>query len=246
MTCSDTRKQLTAYLDGELDADRGTVVRGHLRTCEACRDIAEREAVLRDGLRALEPVDPPPSLWANVQAKLADAEVAEAQRPAWRRALARWARLVSPPRLALAGTALAAAFVLVWWRHTPAPEPVLTDQGKTVIKSSPPPVPVAVQPLCKSIVPTPPAADVTADIDGEADRVTAMYCAEAENQLRAAAAAPLRADQRKAFDARVVELRGRIDKAADARAAHKALRELIKFTAQSVARDDVALAEVAP
>jgi len=244
MTCSDTRKQLTAYLDGELDADRGTVVRGHLRTCEACRDIAEREAVLRDSLRALEPVDPPPSLWANVQAKLADAEVAEAQRPAWRRALARWMRVASPPRLALAGTALVAAFVLVWWRHTPAPEnkviwipPVVIQHGQQVVK---------VEPLCKSIVPTPPAADMTADIEGEADRVTTMYCAEAESQLRAAAAAPLSADQRKAFDARVAELRGRIDKAGDARTAHKALRELIKFTAQSVARDNVALAEVGP
>lgn len=244
MTCSDTRKQLTAYLDGELDADRGTVVRGHLRTCEACRDIAEREAALRDGLRALEPVDPPPSLWANVQAKLAEAEVAEAQRPAWRRALARWARVASPPRLALAGTALAAAFVLVWWRHTPAPvaEPpheaiVVPPQ---VIKS------VAIQPLCKSIVATPAAADMTADIEGEADRVTAMYCAEAESQLRAAASTAWSAGQRKAFDARVAELRGRIDKAGDARTAHKALRELIRFAEQSVARDDVALAEVAP
>jgi len=245
MNCSDTRKQLTAYLDGELDADRGTVVRGHLRTCEACRDIAEREAVLRDGLRKLEAVDPPASLWANVQAKLADAEVAEAQRPAWRRALARWMRVASLPRLALAGTALAAALVLVWWRHTP-PQPV--EQSHEVI-SVPSPVinpVVEVKRLCKSIVATPPAADVTADIEGEADRVTAMYCAEAESQLRAAAAVAWSADQRKAFDARVAELRCRIDQAADARTAHKALRELIRFAEQSVARDSVALAEVTP
>ena len=45
MTCERVRAQLTSYLDGELDGDAGTVVRGHLRTCEACRAIAADEAV---------------------------------------------------------------------------------------------------------------------------------------------------------------------------------------------------------
>ena len=53
MTCDDVRPQLTPYLDGELEDDRGSAVRGHLRGCEACRTAADEEAALRDGLRAL-------------------------------------------------------------------------------------------------------------------------------------------------------------------------------------------------
>jgi anti-sigma factor RsiW len=66
MKCSDARSQLTAYLDGELEGDRGSAVRGHLRGCGACRSAAAEEAALRDELRALPPLDPPASLWAGV------------------------------------------------------------------------------------------------------------------------------------------------------------------------------------
>ncbi|MDQ3369844.1 MAG: zf-HC2 domain-containing protein, partial [Myxococcota bacterium] len=78
MKCDDVRPRLTAYLDGELEGDRGTVVRGHLRSCEACRQVASDEAALRDGLRALPTLDPPPAMWATIQAQLAASEVAEA------------------------------------------------------------------------------------------------------------------------------------------------------------------------
>jgi hypothetical protein len=244
MTCSDTRAKLTAYLDGDLDADRGTVVRGHLRTCAACRDIAEREAVLRDGLRALPPVDPPASLWANVQAKLAAAEVVESQRPAWRRALARWTRSAWMPRLALAATAAGAAVVLLWWRHQPQPD---------VVVQTPPPSPAiqvviksdSVAPLCKPTTQA-EAQDVTADLDAEADRVTASYCSEAESQLAEAAKADWPAAERKAFDARVAELRQRLAQASEPRLRHKVLRELIRYAQTARARDAVALAEVTP
>ena len=104
MKCDSVRAKLTAYLDGELEGERGSAVRGHLRSCDACRQVAADEAALRDGLRALPPVDPPPSLWAGVQQRLAAAEVADAERPAWRRALA-W---LSPraPQIGLATAAL--------------------------------------------------------------------------------------------------------------------------------------------
>ena len=95
MSCDDVRPRLTGYLDGELEGDRGSVIRGHLRECAACRSVAVHEAALRDELRRLPPIDPPASLWAGVQARLAEAEVADARRPAWRRALARWVPLAS-------------------------------------------------------------------------------------------------------------------------------------------------------
>src|ERR1700761_6631315 len=90
ITCDTIQPRLTAYLDGELADEDGSEVRGHLRECAACRQIARDEAALRDGLRQLAPVDPPASLWAGVQAQLAAAEVADAHTPWWRRAWRRW------------------------------------------------------------------------------------------------------------------------------------------------------------
>ena len=90
MKCETVREQLTSYLDGEIDDDRGSAIRGHLRGCDACRGAASDEALLRDGLRQLPPVDPPASLWAGVQRQLAAAEVADADKPRWRRTVARW------------------------------------------------------------------------------------------------------------------------------------------------------------
>ncbi len=98
--CEHVRPQLTGYLDGDVDAETGAVVRGHLRECGACRDIAQAEAALRDGLRALPTVDPPSSMWNAVRARLAEAEVADAHRPAWRRAVARWTQSLSSSWLA--------------------------------------------------------------------------------------------------------------------------------------------------
>jgi len=132
--CQHAREQLTAYLDGELEGDRGSAVRGHLRECEECRQVAENEAALRDGLRALPPVDPPASLWSGVQARLAQEEVADARRPAWRRALARPLLWLRPQPLSLAGAAIATVVVLVVWktRHEEppavAPSPVAHEQ----------------------------------------------------------------------------------------------------------------------
>src|SRR5688572_16609012 len=107
MKCESIRTQLTAYLDGELEGERGSAVRGHLRGCDACRQAASDEAALRDGLRALPPLDPPASLWAGVQRQLAAAEVKDAERPAWRRVLARWA--LRAPQIGFGGAVIAAA-----------------------------------------------------------------------------------------------------------------------------------------
>ena len=106
MNCEDVRPQLTSYLDGELEDDRGSAVRGHLRECDSCRAASDDEAALRDGLRALPALDVPSTLWANVQRQLAEAEVADAHTPRWRRVMRRWAQWMTP-RFALASGALA-------------------------------------------------------------------------------------------------------------------------------------------
>lgn len=239
MSCDDVRPRLTAYLDGDLDDERGSVVRGHLRACDACQQIATTEAALRDGLRQLPPVDPPASMWAGIQARLAEQEVAHAQRPAWRRALARWAPVA--PRFATGGLLATAAIAILWWRSqqgSDAPVPVTPDP------------PVAVSPPNKITGPTQvvvaadSSSDVTADLAGEAARVTATYGDAAEELLALAGEArgEWSIEQKDVFDARVAELRGAISEAAEGRPRHRAWRALIRYLQGAVVRDDIALA----
>lgn len=238
MTCDDVRPRLSGYLDGDLDADRGAVVRGHLRTCEACRTIATDEAALRDGLRQLPTIDPPASMWAGIQARLADEEVAHSQRPAWRRALARWAP--SAPRFAAGGLLAAAAVAILVWRAqrgpdapavTPEPAPIAATQPKVIGPT-------------QVVVGSDSSADVTADLAGEAARVTATYADAAEELLALAGEArgQWTTEQKDAFDAHVVELRASVTSAAEGRPRQRAWRELIRYLQGAVVRDDVALA----
>ena len=239
MSCERIRTQLTAYLDGELEGHDGSVVRGHLRECAACRQAASDEAALRDGLRSLPPVDPPPSLWAGVQAQLAAAEVADAKRPAWRRALARW--MPSAPRFA-AGTLVAAAAIgVLWWRtqRTPDDGPA-PDQAIATPSKAPDPAPAP----APSPVAPPEGGDITADLAAEPARQTETYGDAAEELLALAgeARASWDSEQQTAFDTRVSELRGQIDRAPDGRPKQKAWRALIRYLQGAIVRDEIALA----
>lgn len=236
MNCSDVQEQLTAYLDGDLADDRGSAVRGHLRSCEACRQIAADEGALRDGLRDLPPVDPPPSLWANVQAQLANAEVADAKKPGWRRALGRWSMLLVPSwqQFALGGVAAAAIITFVVWRSQ--------REGDA-------PVPPTAPEIARTAVPAPieppsTTGDVTDDLAAEATRVTDSYADAAEELLALANEERARwtPEQRDTFDAHVADLRQTIESAADGRPKQKAWRGLIRYLQNAAVRDEVAFA----
>lgn len=237
MNCHDVEQQLTAYLDGELADDRGSAIRGHLRSCEACRAIAADEGALRDGLRDLSPVDPPASLWANVQARLASAEVADAKKPAWRRALGRWSRMLAPswPQLAFGAAAAAAIVTFVVWRSQRSDEPA-TKPAPELAKQAPVAVPA----------PPPEEAhgDVTADLAGEAQRVTDTYADAAEELLALANEERARwtPAERDTFDAHVADLRRAIETADAGRPQQKAWRSLIRYLQSAAVRDEVALA----
>jgi hypothetical protein len=231
VTCEDTRPQLTAYLDGELEGDRGSAVRGHLRECEACRQVAGDEAALRDGLRSLPPVDPPATLWSGVQARLAAAEVADSKKPAWRRAVARW---LMPQQLAFAGVAFAALAVLVVWKSR-RDEP-----------AAPPPPPVAVQQVLiqPSAAPAPVAdsGDVTAELAAAPARETDGYAdsAAALKKLAIEARSGWSDERKHGFDAHMATLETAIDHADQGRARQAAYRALIRYLQRVVVRDEVA------
>jgi hypothetical protein len=241
MTCDDVRPRLTAYLEGDLDPDRGTVVRGHLRSCDACRKIAGQEAMLRDELRALPPLDPPSTMWTSIQAQLAAAEVAESKRPAWKRALARWTPML--PRFAM-GSALAVAAVgiLVWRTHETEPRAKLIDTPSPQIHASAPPVAVAPTPGCN--LEGPANTDVTADLADEPARVTACHAQTARELLALAneARGNWTDEQRASFDAQVAELRTAIDTAEDERLRQRAWRAMNRYLLNALTRDQVALA----
>jgi hypothetical protein len=210
--------------------------------------VASDEAALRDGLRALPTLDPPPSLWAGVQARLAAEEQAEAARPRWRRALARWAPAM--PRFAAGGLVAAAAVTVVWWRTqraeeaTPVAEvPTVVEQPRQVIKPDhDPPAPVAVKPATNAAkCRTPEAGDVTADLALDAGRMDACYAAAVEELLGLVetARAGWSAEQRTELDARVAELRAAVDAADEGRPRQRAQRSLIRYLQNALVRDEV-------
>jgi hypothetical protein len=90
-------------------------VRGHLRVCTTCAERVEDEARVREAAASLEPLDPPGELWSAIDAHLAEAEIADAERSRvwlwWQRALdgARRHRIA----FGVAGAAAAAALA-VW------------------------------------------------------------------------------------------------------------------------------------
>lgn len=72
MDCDATRKEMGAYLDGELPAEHAAGLQRHLEACSACADelkewravIGQVEAERRSDLR------PPPELWQAIETKL--------------------------------------------------------------------------------------------------------------------------------------------------------------------------------
>jgi anti-sigma factor RsiW len=239
MKCEHAREQLTSYLDGELDGDRGSALRGHLRTCEACRLVARDEAALRDGLRTLPPVDPPASLWAGVQARLAAAEMADADKPAWRRTLGRWAEQAMRPRFTAIGFGVATAIAILAWRssqHAEQQPPIAPMVRAPMIVAPPAPTPA----------PAVVDVDVTADLANEAARRSQDYAAAADELLREAqeVRGHWTDDRKQAFDARVVELRHKVDGAGEERKRHAAYRALIRYLQGAAVRDEVAMAGV--
>jgi hypothetical protein len=246
MTCDKVRTQLTAYLDGELADDRGSAVRGHLRTCEACRTAASEEAALRDGLRALPQVDVPASLWAGVQARLAAEEVADAERPPWRRMLARWTPRM--PQLALGSVVIAAAVVVLVVRAQQTDDvasPSISEATRIE------PVVFAAQRDATRPGPSPAVSadddrDVSVALAAAPAEVTADYAATALELLPLAQEARARwtEEQQRAFDVHVAELQQAVTAAPAERERHRAYRALIRYLQRAAIRDDVALASI--
>lgn len=165
MNCRDLQAQVVAYLDGELDDERASACRGHLRTCVDCRGLADEHAALREALTTLPTPEPPAALWRDINARLGAAEVADSERgrvaQAWAR-LRAWSRPVLWPT-AMVASAGAIALVVVQLRAGATTAPLaLTPPSAPEHVAIAPPAPVA--------LPLRDAVDEQAEIarDGEA------------------------------------------------------------------------------
>ncbi len=244
MTCDKVKPQLTAYLDGELADDRGSAVRGHLRGCADCRQSATDEAALRDGLRVLPPVDPPASLWAGVQARLAAEEVADSERPAWRRVLARW--MPKAPQFALGGAVLAAAVVLLVIRANRNDDS--TERSQPTVSTPTKIEPVVIAPHHST---TPPVLaddnrDVSDVLASAPTQVSEDHAVVVRELLPLAQEARARwtETQRQTFDTKLAELQREVGAAKTERIRQRHYRALIRYLQRAAIRDDVAFASI--
>jgi len=120
LTCTAVRERISAFLDGELSAERAEAVRGHLATCAQCAawhaELAATDRLL-DRAGAIAPADDfTAAVLARVRARRAESAAARL-----RRAIARpW------PRWAVAAS-LAAAIAIgsgaAWLTGPGAPPP---------------------------------------------------------------------------------------------------------------------------
>jgi hypothetical protein len=177
MRCAEVMAKSTAYLEGEVSPEQGSALRGHLRQCESCRHALLEESVIRDGLKKFDAeMDPPKALWTNIQARLAQHEIADAGRSGF------WQMFLIVGRQApLWGGALAAALA-VWW---------VWPEGKTAVAPAPSvsaPVESAAPAATRSI------EEMQTDERVSARQAYAEALAEVE-ELRGGARIPLRASE---------------------------------------------------
>jgi anti-sigma factor RsiW len=110
--CEDICRRLNLYLDNELQGEERAAVETHLRECQSCAALLDRERSFIDAIRECAPLHvASPALRARVEETLHDSELAATN-----------GHLTSPSRLTW-GLAIAAALVMlvvpvVIWRVT--------------------------------------------------------------------------------------------------------------------------------
>ena len=69
-TCGEVRADLSAYLEGDLDAAQAEANRLHLESCAACRSELALQRLATDALRRLPVLPPPAAILAGVRSRL--------------------------------------------------------------------------------------------------------------------------------------------------------------------------------
>ena len=230
MNCTSVSRQLTAYLDGELDTATASAVRGHLRLCAPCRAAAEDHAVIRDTLAGLERPEAPQAVWDGVLARLGEAEIADAGRSRWALLVERVGRRVRP-HLVPAGLAAAACAVAVL---------VMQLRGGEDAASSPVAVPVVGGGAAmgnpagtpdRDVAPAPPVrppVDASIELAAEASRLDERF-RRAAAELLPLARGEMRGAALRRFDRDIAALEAAVVRAEPGKARERAWHSLLTF-----------------
>jgi hypothetical protein len=242
---------LTAYVDGELDDAALSAVRGHLRTCDACRAIARDEIDVRDAVSRLPSPDVPPGLWDGIQARLATHEVADSRRSRWWL----WWQAARPRLLVpVVGLAAVATLAIVAWQRRGADDDASTQPAPpsmeiaTVPDPTPPAPVVADDKPCDGLISDRDDVDVSQTIASLPAAIDRRYrCAVDELLAIVAEDRPTWPARRaQAFDLELQALQAAVDHAAPGRSRERAWQAVIEFLHDAVAVQVVAEAEVTP
>lgn len=124
MNCTQTEKNLIAYLDGKLHGGERRECEAHLASCGSCRERAEGFRAMWEVLEELPPIMPSPRFDSMVRARV--------QQEASRSGL--WSWIMPSPRMAFAVTALLIASIWLssFQPGRPAPSQAAAVQSSEV------------------------------------------------------------------------------------------------------------------
>lgn len=142
MNCSQTRKLLSAYVDGELFGREAADVAAHVEACPSCQHEFHDLTVVKDMVGRLPRVSPPASLYAGVMARLQETAAMPASEP--RLAPAARASATRSPSRRLAwlrigwktgvAAAAVAALTFAWgMKLLPSAPPLVSDGGNPAV-----------------------------------------------------------------------------------------------------------------
>lgn len=233
MRCQDVRRQLGAYLDGELGDHQASALRGHLRTCEACRADADAESKLVESLRELPAIDPPAAMWQAIRGQLAQQEIADAQ-ASWHVRL--WRRITPwAPHAGAGALATVAAVTLLWWTRAPAP-PGSPRAGEPGVIAPTAPAPGSQAPAVAVV-------DVSAALAEEvalADQSYGKAVAELAEMIAEDRASWVPAYAQR-YDEQVQALQARVNAQAAGADKERAWQELMRFQQTALTRAELAM-----
>jgi predicted anti-sigma-YlaC factor YlaD len=131
MKCSQVRKKLSAFLDGQGTESDRTGIRRHLESCSECRQYADELQGVSDDFELIGYLDVQPYFLTRLKQRIADQE--SSRRMDWR--LPIWVRRAALPVGAAAAIVLSAvigdslARVVYGWRAAPQTMATTTAVG---------------------------------------------------------------------------------------------------------------------
>lgn len=106
-TCAQIEERLSDYLDEALSQEEAREFSAHASTCSRCAPLLKSVSSVVGRMRAMEPIEIPPRLIANI---IGETSRAEKKRRGW----LGWIRPVWQPRFAMGAATVFATFLIVF------------------------------------------------------------------------------------------------------------------------------------